>query len=176
MIERSIGREIMTEVTTYYLEMKSGSLLKDKNNSYGLKIFECEIKQFQFNRFLYQLVGEDQEWFDKNTWSDEQWKEFAENENLRTWVAYYKGSPAGYYELQQQDDGDVEIAYFGLAPKFIGKGFGGYLLSQAIESAWDWKGTKRVWVHTCTLDHPSALQNYKARGLEVYRVETEPKD
>jgi len=105
-----------------------------------------------------------------------QWKEFAENENLRTWVAYYKGSPAGYYELQQQDDGDVEIAYFGLAPKFIGKGFGGYLLSQAIESAWDWKGTKRVWVHTCTLDHPSALQNYKARGLEVYRVETEPKD
>ncbi len=50
--------------------MKSGSLLKDKNNSYGLKIFECEIKQFQFNRFLYQLVGEDQEWFDKNTWSD----------------------------------------------------------------------------------------------------------
>ena len=59
MIERSIGREIMTEVTTYYLEMKSGSLLKDKNNSYGLKIFECEIEQFQFNRFLYQLVGED---------------------------------------------------------------------------------------------------------------------
>ena len=101
---------------------------------------------------------------------------FAENENLRTWVGYYKGSPAGYYELQQQDGGDVEIAYFGLAPRFIGKGFGGYLLSHAIKSAWNWEGTRRVWVHTCTLDHPTALQNYKARGLEVYKVETEQKD
>ena len=59
MIERSIGREIMTEVTTYYLEMKSAFSLKDNDDSNGLQIFECEIKQFQFNRFLYQLVGED---------------------------------------------------------------------------------------------------------------------
>ena len=71
---------------------------------------------------------------------------------------------------------DVEIAYFGLAPRFIGKGFGGYLLSHAIKSAWAWEGTRRVWVHTCTLDHPTALQNYKARGLEVYKVGTEQKD
>ena len=166
----------MTEVTTYYLEMKSASALKDRNDSHGLQIFECEIKQFQFNRFLYQLVGADWEWIDKLAWTNDQWKAFAENENLRTWVGYYKGSPAGYYELQQQDDGDVEIAYFGLAFKFIGKGFGGYLLSHAIKSAWDWEGTRRVWVHTCTLDHPTALQNYKARGLEVYKVETEQKD
>ncbi|MGD9044485.1 MAG: GNAT family N-acetyltransferase [Desulfobacterales bacterium] len=166
----------MTEVTTYYLEMKSASSLKDRNDSHGLQIFECEIKQFQFNRFLYQLVGADWEWIDKLSWTDDQWKAFAENGNLRTWVGYYKGSPAGYYELQQQDGGDVEIAYFGLAPKFIGKGFGSYLLSHAIKSAWDWEGTRRVWVHTCTLDHPTALQNYKARGLEVYKVETDQKD
>ena len=127
--------------------------------------------QFQFNRFLYQLVGKDWAWTDRLSWSDEQWKAYAESDNLRTWVAYYKGSPAGYYELEQQKGGDVEIAYFGLAPKFIGQGFGGYLLSRAIKSAWKMKGTKRVWVHTCTLDHPSALHNYQARGLEVYRVE-----
>ena len=163
----------MKEVTTYYLEMKSASSLNAIDASKGLQIHECEIKQFEFNKFLYQLVGKDWEWFDKLSWSDEQWKAYAENDNLRTWVAYYKGSPAGYYELQQQNGGDVEIAYFGLAPKFIGRGFGGYLLSQAIKFAWELKGTIRVWVHTCTLDHPSALQNYKARGMEVYRVETE---
>ena len=162
----------MKAVTTYYLEMKSESALKEKKQSNGLQIRECEIKQFQFNRFLYQLVGENWQWIDRLSWTDEQWKAYAENDNLRLWVAYHKGSPAGYYELQQQNGGDVEIAYFGLAPKFIGQGFGGYLLSQAIKSAWNWKGTKRVWVHTCTLDHPSALENYKARGLEVYRVET----
>ena len=165
----------MNEVTTKYLEMKSASSLKDKKESKGLQIVESEIKQFQFNRFLYQLVGKAWQWTDKLSWSDEQWKAYAENDNLRTWAAYLRGSPAGYYELQQQDGGDLEIAYFGLAPKFIGQGFGGYLLSQAIKSAWEWRGTKRVWVHTCSLDHPSALQNYKARGMEVYRVENQIK-
>ena len=91
----------MAEVTTYYLEMKSAASLKEKNDSHGLLIYECEIKQFQFNRFLYQHVGKDWEWIDKLSWADDQWKAFAENENLRTWVGYYKGSPAGYYELQQ---------------------------------------------------------------------------
>ncbi len=170
------GRNSMNEITTYYLEMTSPSLLNDKNESKGLEIYESEIKQFQFNRFLYQLVGEAWEWFDKLSWSNDQWKAYAENDNLRTWVAYFKGSPAGYYELQQQKGGDEEITYFGLAPKFIGQGFGGYLLSQAIKTAWDLEGTKRVWVHTCTLDHPSALKNYKARGMQIYRVETEQKD
>jgi GNAT superfamily N-acetyltransferase len=159
----------MIEVTTYYLEMKSPSSLSAKTDSRGLELVECKLKQYQFNRFLYQLVGESWGWIDKLSWSGQQWKDFAEAEDLRTWAAYSQGSPAGYYELQRQKDGDVEIAYFGLAPKFIGKGMGGYLLSQAIQSAWDWEGTKRVCVHTCTLDHPSALQNYKARGMNIYR-------
>ena len=124
------------------------------------------------NRFLYQLVGAEWQWIDKLSWSDDQWRRFAEADDLRPWLALYRGSPAGYYELQRQDDGNVEIAYFGLAPGFIGKGFGGYLLSQAITSAWDWQGTERVWVHTCTLDHPGALNNYRSRGMTVYRTET----
>jgi len=90
---------IMKEVTIYYLEMKAADSLKSEEDSAGLEIHECEIKQFQFNRFLYQLVGEVWEWTDNLSWSDEQWKAYAENDNLRTWVAYYKGSPAGYYEL-----------------------------------------------------------------------------
>ena len=162
----------MKKVTIYYLELKSPSLLNRKKDSRGLQIHECEIKQFQVNRFFYQIVGESWKWTDWLSWSVEQWKAYAENDNLRTWLAHYKGSPAGYYELQRQDGGDVEIVHLGLASKFIGQGFGGYLLSQAIKAAWEWKGTKRVWVHTCSNDHPNALQNYKARGMEIYRVET----
>lgn len=162
----------MTEVTTYYLEMKSPSLLIDKTDARGLQIHECKVKQFQVNWFLYQFVGEDWGWTDKLSWSDEQWKAYAEHDNLGTWVAYFAGSPAGYFELQKQNDGNVEIAYFGLAPNFIGQGFGGYLLSEAIKFAWAWEGTNRVWVHTCTLDHPSALQNYQSRCMKIYRVET----
>ena len=124
----------MNKVTTYYLEMKSPTLLNEKTESNGLQVHECEIKQYQFNKFLYQFIGGPWDWTNKLSLSDEQWRAHVENDNLRTWLAQYKGAPAGYYELQQQDDGNVEILYFGLATKFIGQGFGGYLLSHAIKS------------------------------------------
>ena len=79
----------------------------------------------------------------------------------------YKGTPAGYFELNTQDK-DVELAYFGLLPPFVGKGLGGGLLSTAIENAWGTE-TNRVWVHTSSLDHPNALKNYQARGFQIYR-------
>jgi GNAT superfamily N-acetyltransferase len=162
----------MEYITTTYLEMTSPLALKEKSPAPGLVIIESEVKQFQFNRFLYALVGEAWRWTDKLSWSDAQWETYICDPNLRTWVAYFKGTPAGYYELQQQLDGDVEIAYFGLAPAFIGKGFGGYLLSDAIRTAWNMPQTQRVWVHTCNLDHPAALSNYQERGMKVYKVET----
>jgi GNAT superfamily N-acetyltransferase len=153
--------------------MTSAQALNEQPDARGLTVLECEISQFQVNRFLYQLVGEAWEWTDRLSWSDQQWQAYVNDKSLHTWIAYYKGSPAGYYELQRQADGDVEIAYFGLAQPFIGRGFGGYLLSHAIKSAWDWEDTRRVWVHTCNLDHPSALANYQARGMSLYRTETE---
>ncbi len=162
----------MSEVTTYYLDMNHENALIEKSKPENLEIKESEIKEYKLNLFLYQLVGEDWGWKDKLSLPIEDWKKYAESENLRTWVAYYKGSIAGYYELEKQTDGNVEIAYFGLAPNFIGKGLGGYLLSQAIKSAWTFQDTKRVWVHTCTLDHKSALANYQARGFQLYREET----
>ena len=80
---------------------------------------------------------------------------------------YLRGTPAGYFELDDQD-GDVEIAYFGLLPQFLGKGLGGGFLTAAVEKAWE-MGAARVWVHTCSLDHPNALKNYQARGFQIYR-------
>lgn len=165
-----------TAVTTYYLEMTSRASLKRKTEVRGMNISECRIKQPQFNKFLYQFIGGPWLWIDKLSWSEEQWAAYVESDNLRTWVGYVEGAIAGYYELSRQEDGNVEISYFGLAPDFIGKGYGGYLLSEAIHSAWQWQGTQRVWVHTCTLDHPSALQNYQSRGMKIYKRETEEQD
>ena len=159
----------MEQVITYYLEMNTPVEFKPKLDSKGLIVQECEIKQFQVNKFLYQFVGAAWGWTDKLTLSEQDWQSYAENDNLRTFIAYHKGSIAGYFELQQQAEGTVELAYFGLAPNFIGKGFGGYLLSQAIQAAWGWGGTHRIWVHTCSLDHPSALRNYQARGFAIYK-------
>ena len=161
----------MSEVVTYYLEMNTINELNPKTESSGLEVIEAEIKNFRLNRFLYQYVGEPWEWTDKLTQTDEKWKTYSESPMVSTYVAYYRGAIAGYYELQNTSSGDVEIMYFGLAEGFIGKGFGGYLLTCATKSAWSLPDAKRVWLHTCSLDHPSALQNYKARGFNVYKEE-----
>jgi GNAT superfamily N-acetyltransferase len=163
----------MSEVTIYYLEMNSLNELNPKLESKGLTITEVEIKNFRFKRFLYQYVGEPRQWTDKLTHSDDLWKTYAESPMVSTFVAYYRGAIAGYFELQNTPLGDVEIMYFGLAEDFIGKGFGGYLLTRAIKSAWTLPDVKRVWLHTCSLDHLSALQNYKARGFKIYKEEVE---
>ncbi len=134
-------------------------------------IKEAVIKQWEFNRFLYLLVGRDWAWNDKKNWTDDQWRAYAETEGLRTFVAFHDGAVAGYFEMRRDNVNGVEIAIFGLTPKFIGRGFGGVMLTSALEEAWR-MAPSRVWLHTCSLDHPAALGNYQARGMRVYRVET----
>lgn len=164
-------KQSLNNIITMYLEMNSQSEFIEKFNSNGLEIVEAELKEYKFNHYLYSLVGEIWNWTDKLVLTRQQWKKYAESSNLRTWVAYYKGSIAGYFELNNDSEFNVEIAHFGLSPNFIGKGFGGYLLSCAIKFAWQKCNAKRVWVHTCTLDHPNALKNYQSCGLKIYLVE-----
>ncbi|MEL0629149.1 GNAT family N-acetyltransferase [Psychromonas aquatilis] len=164
----------MRDTTIYYLEMLKEEQLKAKPIVEGLMIMEAEIKNYRFNRYLYSLVGEQWQWFDKLNESEQAWKAYSERDSLRTWVAYYQGTIAGYFELEKTANQEVEIKYFGLSPAFIGKGFGGYLLTYAIQQAWQSCHAKRLWVHTCSLDHPSALGNYQARGFTLYHQEIEP--
>lgn len=125
----------------------------------------------ELNRFLYATVGAPWTWFERLSWSYDRWLEFLDRDEVATWVAYRDGCPVGYFELEQQPPVSVEIAYFGLLPQFIGRGFGAALLRDAIAAARAFGG-ERVWLHTCSLDHPSALANYQARGFRVFdRVE-----
>ncbi|MBD1584705.1 GNAT family N-acetyltransferase [Pseudoalteromonas sp. S16_S37] len=158
---------------TYYLEMHSKDCFAPYALPSGLSIIEVEQLQPEFNLFLYSFVGKPWGWTDKLTWPIERWRAHLTKNCIRTWVAYVQGAIAGYYELSLQPEGNVEIAYFGLTAQFIGKGYGKALLSHAVESAWSIGSTKRLWVHTCDLDHPSALQNYQSRGFEIYKVESE---
>lgn len=154
----------------FYLEMLSPEMLRPKHtDDLEFRVLETAVPQPTFNQYLYALVGQHWQWIDKTDWTDEQWRDHVLSGNLRTWVAYKGGTPAGYFELQQMGDGRVEILYFGLAPAFIGQGYGGPLLTEAIRQAWAWDA-ERVTVQTCTLDHPGALANYQARGFTIYEV------
>jgi len=80
---------------------------------------------------------------------------------------------AGYFELILHPDlKEIEIAYLGLLEEYHKKKLGSYLLSAAIKKSFENKNVKRVWVHTCTLDHKNALKNYLARGMKIYKKET----
>ena len=158
-------------VTTTYLEMtRRDELRQTRPNALPYQLRRVEIPCPELNRFLYTAVGARWWWYSRLSWDYERWLTYLDRPYLETWVAYVSGTPAGYFELERQPDGAVELAYFGLLPRFIGKGIGGILLTAAITRAWE-MGAQRVWVHTCTLDHPQALSNYQARGFRIVRVE-----
>ncbi len=123
-----------------------------------------------FFRFLYREVGRDWHWLDRLSWSDETIAEYVGQSGLEIWPLVWRGAPAGYAELHRREGGEVELVYFGLMRHAIGQGIGGPFLSEAMGRAWN-ADTRRLWLHTCTLDHPNALSNYLARGFHVVRKE-----
>jgi len=164
------------EITIYYLEMTQPTQLRPKSiNNPRVALRQVTIPLPALNRFFYTEVGRTWHWTDRLVWNDEQWQAWADRPTLETWVLYLSGTPAGYFELEQQAEGNIELAYFGLLSQFVGQGLGGYLLSQACQRAWQWDA-RRVWLHTCTLDHPSALANYQARGFSIYKTQVKTEE
>jgi len=121
-------------------------------------------------KFLYKEVGKDYNWNDRLCWSDDDWVRLISNSNYELYTIFKNKDLVGYYELIFDEHKDFEIAYFGIFKDYFGKKIGGYLLSHAIENSFN-KGAKRVWVHTCTLDHPNALKNYMTRGMKIFKSE-----
>ena len=125
------------------------------------------------SRSFYTSVGSAWHWVDRLSWTPDQWNTWTDRDEYHLFTLV-TDSPsadarqAGYVELEQQPGGDVEIAYLGLLPGFAGAGRGGWLLTRALEEAWALPGTRRVWVHTCDLDSPAALANYRARGMREF--------
>lgn len=156
-------------IHVWHVEMTDRpTLASSVERPYDLR--KCETPLPELNRFLYASVGAPWKWYMRLTWSWQQWQDFLNRPEVETWIAYQGATPVGYFELEQQTGAQTEIAYFGLLPEFVGKGMGRALLEDAIDCAWN-LAESRIWLHTCTLDHPSALPNYLARGFRVFKEE-----
>ena len=127
-----------------------------------LDIRRVEIPLPELNRFMYVAVGRDFHWRERLKWSRDRWLAYMGRPELETWLACVAGTPAGYYEQELQPGGNAEIVNFGMLPQFVGQGLGGQLLVHAVRAGGS-RGARRVWLHTCTLDHPRALAHYQAR-------------
>jgi GNAT superfamily N-acetyltransferase len=162
------------QVTTWFLQMTDpGQLPPAPEPDSDLEVRQVELPAPELSRMLYTAVGGDWYWTDRLGWSWERWNDWVARPELETWVGWVRGTPAGFFELERQDDA-VELVSFGLLPGFIGRGLGKRLLDAALRRAWE-LGPSRVWVHTCSLDGPAALANYRARGLEVYDEQVGPR-
>ncbi len=159
-----------TNVHVWHVEITNAAELTPpvENKPYELKLASAALPEL--NRMLYVAVGAPWHWYERLSWRYSEWQSFLNRASVQTWVAYNGATPIGYFELEAQAAGTTEICYFGLLPEFIGKGFGAHLLRDAIDKAWQ-LGGKRVWLHTCTLDHPQALPNYQARGFKIFKEE-----
>jgi len=155
------------------LEITSDEQVIPARHVEGAELVEVTDGKAATSARFYREVGADWFWVDRLPWSDEQWSGWAERPGHHLLELRLDDEPAGYAELDEQGDGSVELAYFGLLRDFIGRGLGGWLLEQALLRAREIPGVSRVWVHTCTLDGPAALANYRARGMRDFATETE---
>lgn len=156
-----------------YLEINSLADLNDSNTSpRGYLVQIVQPVDFQLNKFFYKNVGKKHHWIDRLNWTDKQWIQYISDEKIKTYVLKKNEDLAGYFELIiHSDKKEVEIAYLGLLEEYQNQKLGSYLLSSAIKNSFLIK-TKRVWVHTCSLDHKNALKNYISRGMKIFKKET----
>lgn len=158
------------EVTITFLEMTERPAHPHLLPPQG---FNCTLLRLRrpgvpFYRYLYDRVGEPWLWFERRAMADEELAAIVQDDRVEIYVLSVDGEPAGYAELDRRYPPDIELAYFGLMPEFIGKGLGRYLMTWTIDTAWN-RAPERLWVTTNTLDHPKALPLYQRCGFRPYR-------
>ena len=161
------------KVERNYLEINFIKDLKETSNfpeNHSINL--VDPVDFQLNKFFYKNIGKNHHWVDRLVWTEKQWINYVSDKNVKTYVLKNEKDLAGYFELiLHQEKDEVEIAYLGLLKEYQNKKLGSYLLSAAIKNSF-LNNPKRVWVHTCSLDHKNALSNYVARGMKVFKTET----
>ena len=161
------------EVKRSYLEINSLKDLKEvqkPSGDYSLKLLDPV--NFQLNKFFYKNIGKKHKWIDRLVWEESKWIEYVTNKDVKTYIFKKKDDLVGFFELlEHTEKKEIEIAYFGLLEEYHNKKLGSFLLSKAIKKSFEYK-IDRVWLHTCSLDHKNALNNYIARGMKIFKTET----
>lgn len=159
------------------LEMTSPDQLRHARPAPApIELREVQPDEVGLCRDTWTRIGAPHGWTRRSKWSDDEWLKRLAPPEVAGFVARIGGEVAGYLELEAEGDGDVGIAFFGLVPEFVGKGFGGALLTAATKLAWSLPSSggtppKRVWLQTSSRDHPNALPNYEARGFRIFSRE-----
>lgn len=161
------------KTTITYLEMRSApARVQIPRPARPHALMRAHKPTVSFYRYLYNAVGEPWLWWERRTMDDATLASIVQHAMVEIYVLHVEGVPAGYAELDRRKAPEIELAYFGLVPEFIGQGFGRYFLTWAVDAAWSY-APSRLWVHSCSLDHPNALPAYQRAGFVPYQQEIE---
>ena len=140
----------MPKVQRFFLELiKNNKKLKPVTFPKNVKISLDIKKDININKFFYRQVGKDHFWRDRLLWSDNEWKKYIGNKNLETGVMKINEDLVGFYEQEfHKEKNEMEL----------------------IQNALN-RNVERLWVHTCSLDHKYALNNYLSKGLKIFKKE-----
>ena len=163
----------MKKVQRYFLDYQffdKGHLF-EINHKTPFKIILADKNNFEINKFFYKQIGKDHFWRDRLVWTDKQWLKYSSDPILDTWILKDQHNELiGYYEIEKHDNKEFELINMGVLNNYRSKGFGSLLLKFVLKQSYDEKA-KKVWVHTCSLDHKFALANYLSRGFKVFKKE-----
>tara|TARA_B110000444_G_C18817668_1_gene585986 strand:- start:1001 stop:1507 length:507 start_codon:yes stop_codon:yes gene_type:complete len=162
----------MPKVQRFFLELKKDKKLNQpiifpKN----VKILQDIKKDININKFFYRQIGKDHFWRDRLLWSDKEWEKYLDNKNLETGIMKINDNLVGFYEQEfHKDKNEIELIQMGILKEYQGKKLGSYLLKYIIQNTLS-RNIERLWVHTCSLDHKHALNNYISKGLKIFKKE-----
>jgi GNAT superfamily N-acetyltransferase len=161
----------LVDVTVYYLEMLAPSQRSVPAPRSGLSVVHVATPSVAYYRALYDAVGKDYHWLSRRKMPDEALAAILDDARNELHVLHVDGTPAGFAELDRRRPPEIELVQFGLTAAFIGQGLGKWFLQWTVDKAWSYAPT-RLWLHTCTLDHPAALPNYTRAGFVLYKQES----
>ena len=162
----------MPKVKRFFLEIKKDKKLNLQISfPKNVQIYLEKEKDININKFFYRHVGKDHFWRDRLLWSDNEWKKYINNKNLETRVMKINNNLMGFYEQEfHEDKNEIELIQMGILQEYQGLKLGSFLLKYIIQNAFN-QGVERLWVHTCSLDHKYALNNYLTKGLKIFKEE-----
>jgi len=163
---------VTKEVKRSYLEINSIQELKKvprPSEDYSINLLDPI--NFQLNKFFYKNIGKKHKWIDRLVWMESKWIDYVSDKKVKTYIFKHKDDLVGFFELIfHYEKKEVEVAYLGLLEEYQNKKLGSYLLHEAIKNSFT-DNINRVWLHTCSLDHKNALNNYVARGMKIFKTE-----
>ncbi|MFN0169811.1 MAG: GNAT family N-acetyltransferase [Bryobacteraceae bacterium] len=136
------------------------------------RVSRCDLDWY---RRFFQRIGADWLWYSRLLMTDAELRGTLDHPEVDFYLLRDQGEEMGFFELDRRNQPDIEIRFFGLAPELVGKGLGKAMMAKALEVAWSYR-PRRLFLHTCTLDHPRAVEFYRKAGFVAYGREVEIHD